>query len=208
MAVLAIVLNRLVQRGIEVIALCSERRQPQPFQRRGQLVRNTAQRARFQVTVLSRAVEIIQHAQQLGHHGRLGRVDHGLPVPFHPLAVVSEIGMRTLQVSRQFGHLDIRIRAALRGRGRRAGCRRPCGSGCRSTRFRCGSLRFSCLRLFANRAGVGIDPALVGDSHRFAFFFPILPTGRCHLLSFSSSTTSASTTSLSAEPAPPSAPSA
>ena len=66
MGPVALVLNGLVQRRVELVALGTEARKAQSLKRGHQLVGNRLQRPGLQVTVAARPVEIVQHAQQLG----------------------------------------------------------------------------------------------------------------------------------------------
>ncbi len=72
---------------------------------RRQLVGDRLQRARLQVAVLARPLEIVEHAQQLADDGGLGPIRRGLLVAQRALAVVGEVGLDPLQVGDQLGDL-------------------------------------------------------------------------------------------------------
>ena len=60
------------------------------------------------------AVEIVEHAEQLGDDRGLGPIGGELLVAQGPLAVVGEVGLHPLQVGGQFGDLGLRLLATSR----------------------------------------------------------------------------------------------
>ena len=125
MGSLALVLDGLVQRRVELVALGTECRKTKPLKGGHQFVGNRLQRAGLQVAVAAGAVEIVEDTEQLRDDGRLGALGGELLVPQGALAVVGEVSLDPLQVGEQFVGLACLLGGFPRERPRR----RPTGAG-------------------------------------------------------------------------------
>ena len=104
-------------------------------------------------------IEIVEYRQQLHDHERLGAFAGRLLIAQRALAVVGEVGLHPLQITEQFGGL-VGLLRRLTGEGPRH----------RPTEGRAGDMSRVASLLPAGVAdlpGLRVDPALVGDGHRF-----------------------------------------
>ena len=143
----ALVLNGLVQRRVEFVALGSESRKAQSLKGSHQFVGDRLQRTGLQIAVAARPVEIVEHRKQLGDDGGLRALGNQLLIAQRPLPVVVVLRFDALQGGLELGDL-IRVRSRGDGSSRR-----------RPTWGRAGSV-------LTNFAGLGIDTPFVGDGHR------------------------------------------
>ncbi len=112
MRAFAFVLNGLVQRRIELVALVAEARKTQPLKGCRQLVGHRLQRTGLQVPVAAGTVEVVEHRQQLGDNRGLGALGDELLVAQRALAVVVVLRLDALQGGLELGDLFRRRRSA------------------------------------------------------------------------------------------------
>src|SRR5262245_34256929 len=94
---IALVLNGLVQRRVEFVALVAESRKTKSLKGGREFVGDRLQRTGFQVTVAAGAVEVIEHWKQLGDNGDLGPLGSELLVTQRTLPVVVVLRLDALQ---------------------------------------------------------------------------------------------------------------
>lgn len=61
----------------------------------------------LEFTVLTRAINVVQHGEQIGEHPTDRHIAGGLAVAIHPLAVVRVLGVHSPQVICEFNNLGI-----------------------------------------------------------------------------------------------------
>src|SRR5699024_2666767 len=110
---LAGVLHGLVLLRVERYSRLAEALEPEPVEGRDELVRNSLERPRHEVAVLTGPVEVVEQLEHLADHRGPRLLDGDRPFALLALAVVRVLGLQALQIARQLGDAGVDRVAAL-----------------------------------------------------------------------------------------------